>query len=237
VAIYSTFLQRAYDQILTDVCLQELPVVFVLDRAGIVGGDGPTHHGAFDLSYLRHMPNMVLMVPKDEKELRDMVHAALKFGRPCAIRYPRGRAKGMPKGAIDEIELGTWETLKGGKDLCLIACGNLVQPALDLAHELEQEGVSAMVINGRFVKPIDESLLEEASQIGRIVTLEENTRIGGLGAAILECVAEKGRDCRVKVLGLPDRFLPHGTQEKLRADVGLSKDGIKNCLLQWLRIE
>lgn len=235
VAIYSTFLQRAYDQIVTDVCLQELPVVFVVDRAGIVGGDGPTHHGAFDLSYLRHIPNMVLMVPKDGNELRRMLYTALQCGRPCAIRYPKGRARGVYKGALEAVQLGTWEVIRRGGDVCLIACGNLVELALDVAQELDEEGISVMVVNGRFVKPVDDSILAEAASTGWILTLEENARIGGLGGAVLESLADSGRSCKVKVLGLPDRFIPHGSQEQLRREVGLSKEEIKSSILAWLK--
>ena len=174
--IYSTFLQRAYDQILHDICLQKLPVVFALDRAGIVGEDGETHQGLFDLSYLRHLPNLVLMAPKDENELRDMLFTAVEHPGPIALRYPRGRGQGVAfSSTLSKVPIGKAEVLRQGKDLLILALGACVYPALEAAKELDKQGFSATVVNVRFVKPLDESLiLSLAAQHGRILTVEEN---------------------------------------------------------------
>jgi 1-deoxy-D-xylulose-5-phosphate synthase len=239
VAIYSTFLQRAYDQIIVDVCLQDLPVVFAVDRSGLVGQDGPTHHGVFDLSYFRHIPNMVLMAPKDAGELKDMIYSAYVYNRPVAIRYPRGEAPGVPvAGGFKEIPLGTWELLKEGKDLTIIACGNMVYPALAAAGELEKKGISVGVINGRFIKPMDEAMLFDiASKTKKILTLEENTRVGGFGSGIMELLSGKGIFIPVQSMGIPDGFAMHGSQRALRLTFGLDKAGIEKAIKAWLRKE
>lgn len=237
VAIYSTFLQRAYDQIVMDVCLQNLPVILVIDRGGIVGSDGPTHHGAFDLSYLRHIPNMTIMAPKDENELRDMLYSALNYERPCAIRYERGKIKGLQKREIRILPYGSWEILREGRDIWILACGNTVYPALAAAEELEKEAIKAGVINGRFVKPVDDSTLNAIVGSSKLLTVEENTAIGGFGSGILEWIAKNRVSCDVRIIGLPDSFIPHGSQEKLRTVLGLSKEGIKKEVLEWLRRE
>ncbi|MCX7965130.1 MAG: 1-deoxy-D-xylulose-5-phosphate synthase [Syntrophorhabdaceae bacterium] len=239
VAIYSTFLQRAYDQIMLDVCLQNLPVVFAVDRSGIVGQDGPTHHGAFDLSYFRHMPNMIIMSPKDENELRHMLYSAYMYRKPVAVRYPRGEILGV---ALDrdlkEIPIGKWEILKNGKDLAIIATGNMVLPSLEASHILEKEGIEAMVINGRFIKPIDKAmLLDAAFQTKKIITVEENSVIGGFGSGILEILSEEGVVVPVKSIGIPDIFIPHGSQHTLRHSLCLNKEGIARKVLDWLRKE
>lgn len=237
VAIYSTFLQRAYDQIVHDVCLQELPVVFALDRAGLVGEDGPTHHGAFDLSYLRAVPNLVVMAPKDEPELQHMLYTALHLPGPSAIRYPRGQGPGAPLAAqYEELPVGKGELLRTGKDVALVAVGSQVYPALEAANLLAQSGVEAAVINARFVKPLDEELLcRVAEKCKRVVTVEENALCGGFGSAVLELFQRKGLGhMPVLCLGLPDQFIPHGKRSELLALVGLTGQGIAGSVLSWL---
>lgn len=239
VAIYSTFLQRAYDQIILDVCLQDLPVVFAVDRSGIVGQDGPTHHGAFDLSYFRHMPNMIVMSPKDENELRHMLYSAYLYEKPVAIRYPRGEVAGVDLDReFIKIPLGKWELLKTGGDLAIIATGNTVIPSLEAAEILKNYGIDVTVINGRFIKPMDrEMLVEVAEKTKRILTVEENSLIGGFGAGVLEVLSEEGLTVPVKILGLPDRFLPHGSQRTLRHTLSLDKEGIARKVIDWLKKE
>ncbi|MDD5242881.1 MAG: 1-deoxy-D-xylulose-5-phosphate synthase [Syntrophorhabdaceae bacterium] len=239
VVIYSTFLQRAFDQIILDVCLQNLPVVFAIDRSGIVGQDGPTHHGAFDLSYFRHIPNMVLMAPKDENELRHMLYSAYLYECPAAVRYPRGEAPGVPiDEQFKEIPLGTWEVLREGADMAIIACGNMVHPASLAAEELAGEGIECSVVNGRFVKPMDrELLLRIAQQTGRILTIEENTIMGGFGSGIMELLSKEGVALPVKCLGIPDTFITHGSQNSLRNRIGLDREGISKAIREWLKKE
>jgi 1-deoxy-D-xylulose-5-phosphate synthase len=188
VAIYSTFLQRAYDQVHQDVCLQNLPVVFALDRGGIVGEDGPTHHGLFDYSYLRSIPNLVVMVPKDEEEFRHMIKTAIGCPVPVAFRYPRGRGEGVRRStALQSLELGKAEVLRGGEDVLIVAIGSTVHPSLRAAERLEAEGIHAAVINSRFLKPLDGELLcDWAERTGRVLTVEENVLMGGFGSAVLE---------------------------------------------------
>jgi len=239
VAMYSTFLQRGFDQIIEDVCLQQLPVVFAIDRSGIVGADGPTHHGSFDMSYLRHIPNMVIMSPKDENELRQMLFSAYRYGMTVAVRYPRGEAVGVPlEDDFVEIPLGNWELLRTGSDIALIGCGPVVYACLQAAVELEVEGgVSCAVVNGRFTKPMDSRMLFDlARRIGRIATFEENSAIGGFGSGVMELLSEEGITVPVKRVGLPDRFLSHASQKVLRQEVGLDKDGIKKTVKQWLNL-
>jgi 1-deoxy-D-xylulose-5-phosphate synthase len=228
VAIYSTFLQRAYDQIIHDVCLTNLPVVFALDRGGLVGEDGPTHHGHFDITYLRSLPNMTVMAPKDENELRHMLYTALQHPGPVAIRYPRGKGVGA---AIDPeyklLPIGQAEVLKEGKDLQILALGSMVAPSLEAAAVLEKEGVSAGVVNCRFVKPLDHGLVDIAAASGRVLAVEENIRQGGFSGALLELFNDAGlRDVRVRRIGLPDKFVEHGPQDLLRAKYGLDSAGI-----------
>ncbi|MBW1733090.1 MAG: 1-deoxy-D-xylulose-5-phosphate synthase [Deltaproteobacteria bacterium] len=228
VTIYSTFLQRAFDQIIHDVCLPGLPVVFALDRGGIVGEDGPTHHGNFDMTYLRSIPNMTVMAPKDENELRHMIHTALEHDGPVAIRYPRGKGIGVP---IDTgyrtIPMGRAEILKEGKDIHILAIGSMVYPSLDAAEILEKEGISVGVVNCRFVKPMDEGLGEIVSPSSRVLVVEENTRQGGLGGAVLELFNDLGlNNVLLRRIGLPDRFVEHGPQNILREKYGLDTRGI-----------
>jgi len=229
VAIYSTFLQRAFDQILHDVCLESLPVVFVLDRGGIVGEDGATHHGLFDLSYLRALPNMVLMAPKDENELRRMLVTALSHKGPIALRYPRGAGVGVP---LDEdptpLPVGKAEILTRGRDLLILALGAMVPQALEAGRILAQEGIHATVVNSRFVKPLDgDCILSLAREIPNIVTVEENVLQGGFGSAVLECLNDAGvSGMKVVRIGVPDCFVEHGSQGLLRSLYGLDAEGI-----------
>ncbi|MFO7782997.1 MAG: 1-deoxy-D-xylulose-5-phosphate synthase [Thermodesulfobacteriota bacterium] len=229
VAIYSTFLQRAYDQIIHDVCLQNLPVVFCVDRGGLVGEDGPTHHGPFDLSFLRILPNMTVMAPKDENELRHMLFTALKQPGPVAIRYPRGAGTGTPlDAAFQEIPVGKAETLREGNDLTILALGSMVAPSLAAAGILEEKGCRAGVINARFVKPLDPELGEYVLKTGRVLVVEENSRSGGLGGAVLEYLNDTGILDRVRVrrMGLPDRFVEQGPINVLRSLCGLDVESI-----------
>lgn len=243
VAIYSTFLQRAYDQVIHDVCVQNLPVTFALDRAGIVGDDGPTHHGVFDLAYLRCVPNLVLMAPKDGVELQDMLATALTIEGPAAVRYPKGTCS-VPPGTVFDLdrepqvlEVGRSELLRQGTDVALVALGSMVAPALEAAQVLEKEGVSAAVLNARFVKPLDEAMiLELARRAGRVVTVEEGTRLGGFGSAVLELLADHEVPARVVRLGVDDQFVEHGTQESLRAQQGLSAEGIAEAARRLVKV-
>jgi 1-deoxy-D-xylulose-5-phosphate synthase len=236
-AIYSTFLQRAYDQVLHDVCLQNLPVVFALDRGGIVGDDGETHQGLFDLSYLRHLPNLVLMAPKDEDELRHMLFTAISHPGPIALRYPRGKGVGVDfSSTLQKLPIGKAEVLREGDDLLILALGASVRPALTAAGELEKQGFHAAVVNARFVKPLDEQLiLTLAAQTGRVLTVEENIALGGFGSAVLELLADRDlTGIPVKRLAIPDTFVEHGTQDILREKYGLDAKGIVKSALALL---
>ncbi|MGZ3568990.1 MAG: 1-deoxy-D-xylulose-5-phosphate synthase, partial [Thermodesulfobacteriota bacterium] len=229
VAIYSTFLQRAYDQVLQDVCLQNLPVVFALDRGGIVGEDGPTHHGLFDFSYLRHIPNLIVMVPKDENEFQHMIKTALECSAPVAFRYPRGKGAGVTREAsLQSIDIGKGEVLRDGKDILIIAIGVTVYPSLRAAEKLADIGIQAAVINARFLKPLDANLLcDWAKKTGKVLTVEENVLQGGFGSAVLELFQERGLlSIQVKRLGVPDTFLEHGPQSLLRGKYGIDETGI-----------
>jgi len=228
VAIYSTFLQRSLDQIIHDVCLPNLPVVFALDRGGIVGEDGPTHHGVFDLSYLRIIPNMTIMAPKDENELRHMLYTALNAHSPVAIRYPRGKGVGVTmENEYTKIPIGESEILTDGKDCLILALGNRVQPSLDAAMDLKKEGHSVSVVNCRFVKPLDQRISDMASSTRRVLIVEENTLQGGFGSCILEFFADQGlSNIIIKRLGIPDTFVEHGPQELLREQYGIDRKKI-----------
>ena len=228
-AIYSTFLQRAYDEVVHDVCLQNLPVVFALDRAGLVGADGPTHHGTFDISYLRHIPNLVVAAPKDDVELRQLLWSAVNYGKPAALRYPRGTCAASSLDApLEVIEEGRGEVLfDGGNDLAILAIGTMVMPAIAAAEELGKEGIGAAVVNARFVKPLDEELIINlAAKTGKVLTVEENALQGGFGSAVLELLEDSGVDAHVKRLAIPDRFIEHGTQVELLSALGLDAGGI-----------
>jgi 1-deoxy-D-xylulose-5-phosphate synthase len=226
-AIYSTFLQRSYDQVVHDLCMQKLPVVIVMDRAGIVGEDGETHQGLFDISYLRHIPNLVFMAPKDENELGHMLYTALKLGCPAAIRYPRGKALGV---ALDdtykELPVGRSETISEGLDAAILALGNMVEPSVRAAAALAEKGYSVGVVNARFIKPLDRELVISLAKAGRIITVEENVLAGGFGSAVLELLEEAGVPSRVKRIGVPDIFVEQGTQARIRSRLGLDAEGI-----------
>ena len=233
VAIYSTFLQRAYDQVIHDVALQKLPVIFALDRAGLVGDDGATHHGVFDISYLRHMPNMIVMAPKDENELRHMLRTAEKYNQgPIAIRYPRGEGLGVKLDKeLKNLTIGQGEILREGQDISIVAAGSMVAVAEQAAEKLASEGIEATVINARFIKPLDERLIRQAAECGKIVTVEENALAGGLGSAVLELLEDKSMNqVKVKRLGLPDKFIEHGKNDLLKGEIGLNVEGVhKSC--------
>ncbi|MEA2015060.1 MAG: 1-deoxy-D-xylulose-5-phosphate synthase, partial [Thermodesulfobacteriota bacterium] len=233
VAIYSTFLQRAYDQVLHDVCLQNLPVVFALDRGGIVGDDGPTHHGLFDYSYLRSIPNIVVMAPRDENELRRMLKTAVECGGPASIRYPRGSGEGSPLDERPEtIEIGKAQIVREGKDVAIIAIGSTVYPSLEAADRLANEDIQVTVVNSRFVKPLDKTLLcKIASSFNKVITVEENVLMGGFGSAVLELFEEEEiSGVVVKRLGIGDEFVEHGTQAQLRKKHGIDAEGIAKAV-------
>lgn len=223
VAIYSTFLQRAFDQLIHDVCIQNLDVTLAIDRAGLVGADGPTHAGAFDHSFLRCVPNMVVMAPANETECRDMLYTAFEHGGPAAVRYPRGTGPGvLPAETMNRLEIGKGELLRRGTQVALLAWGNVVGAALEAAGELD-----ATVVNMRFVKPIDEEMIERLARTHDLfVTVEENVVAGGAGSAVNEFLAAAGIEIRIINLGLPDRFVEHGSQTQLLAECGLDRDGI-----------
>jgi len=228
-AIYSTFLQRAFDQVLHDVAIQNLHVVLALDRGGLVGDDGATHHGVFDLSYLRLIPNVVIMAPKDGEELRAMLRFAVAHDGPVAIRYPRGSVPAMDWGVSDSpIELGKAETVREGSDAVIFAIGSMVATAFAAVQQLEQEGMRVALVNARFAKPLDkETILRFAQRVPRFVLVEENTVCGGFGAAVLELLAHEGiADVQVKHLGVPDEFIEHGSVDILRRLAGLSAEHI-----------
>jgi 1-deoxy-D-xylulose-5-phosphate synthase len=239
VAIYSTFLQRALDQIIHDVCLQNLPVTFAIDRAGVVGDDGPTHHGVFDLSYLRFIPNLVIMAPKDENELQHMLYTAISLKSPTAVRYPRGSGEGVKlSGSLNEIPVGKGELLREGKDILLLPVGNRVHTALEAARGLEKVGIDAAVINPRFVKPLDSDLIIEwAEKTGKVVTVEDNARLGGFGSAVLELLAANPNPhIMVQVLGYGDKFFEHGTQEILWHKGRIDAPAIINAAMELMDI-
>ncbi|RKO66775.1 1-deoxy-D-xylulose-5-phosphate synthase [Desulfofundulus salinus] len=237
VAIYSTFLQRAYDQVLHDVCLQNLPVTFALDRAGLVGEDGATHHGVFDFAYLRSIPNLVLMAPGDENELRQMLKTALDYPGPAVLRYPRSAGTGCP---LDEkiisLPVGKARVLREGDDITLLAVGTMVSLVEEAASLLEQQGIHATVINARFVKPLDEECITRyALRTRRVVTIEEHVLQGGFGSAVLELLGDRGlRNVQVIRLGIPDEFIEHGSRAVLLARCGLTVEGLVNTVLQAL---
>jgi 1-deoxy-D-xylulose-5-phosphate synthase len=229
-AIYSTFLQRAYDQLVHDVCIQNLNVKFCLDRGGIAGGDGPTHHGLLDIAYLRGVPNIILMAPKDEGEMRDMLFTMIEHVGPAAMRYPRGNGVGA---AIDRepqlLEIGKGEILRDGGEVAIVAYGSMVHPSLQAAENLAKDGMETTVVNARFVKPLDAELLLALARTKRlIVTVEEAYLAGGFGSAVLELLEENGLQDRVRVvrMGIPDRLVTHGDPKLLLAKYGLDADGI-----------
>lgn len=237
VAVYSSFAQRCYDQIVHDIALQNLPVVFALDRAGLVGEDGPTHHGMFDLSFLRSTPNLVLAAPADENELGHLLKTGLDSGKPFVLRYPRGAGFNVPVDPeLKDLPIGKGVWMKKGKDLTLVAIGNRVYPALETARLLEKKGLHAGVINARFVKPLDTAILDEAlTHSPRIVTLEDNSLCGGFGSAVAEYLTGQDRAFELLRLGLPDEFVEHGKVAQLQEQLGLMPEQMAEKILLWSR--
>ncbi len=233
VAIYSTFLQRAYDQIIHDIALQNLPVIFAIDRAGIVGDDGETHQGIFDISYLRAVPNMVITAPKDAKELESILEFAVEYNNhPMAIRYPRGSCPEIENN-LEKIDIGKWQILKEskGKDLAILSVGNCISTALEVSRILEKHSIETTVINCLFIKPMDKGVLDSLNEYRVVLTIEENVKIGGFGEGVASYVAENGVDTKVKVVALPDKFIEHGNQEILREKYSLSPSKVASSIL------
>jgi 1-deoxy-D-xylulose-5-phosphate synthase len=229
VAIYSTFMQRGYDHLIHDVCMQGFPVVLAMDRAGLVGEDGPTHHGVFDIAFARNIPNLTLMAPSNEDELADMVATALAMDGPVAIRYPRSRGLGVPlKKEPLPLPIGKARTVVQGHDLLIVAIGSMVGPAVEASKTLAEEGIAVGVIDARFVKPLDRDLiLEKAAVVGKVLTVEEGILAGGFGSSILELFSEEGLDgIKTARMGIPDAFIEHGTRSELLAELGLTPQGI-----------
>ncbi len=226
LAIYSTFLQRGYDQLIHDVAIQNLPVVFALDRGGLVGGDGATHNGAFDLAYLRTVPNLLVMAPADAQECRAMLTTGFEHNGPSAVRYPRGAAAGEAGSELKSIPVGKGELRRTGKDVAILAFGAMVKPALEAAEALD-----ATVANMRFVKPLDVELVKRLAATHRlIVTVEEHQVMGGAGSAVCEALSALNLERKVLLLGLPDRFIDHGDPARLLASVGLDAQGIRTSI-------
>ncbi|HIK18630.1 MAG TPA: 1-deoxy-D-xylulose-5-phosphate synthase [Leptolyngbyaceae cyanobacterium M33_DOE_097] len=236
-AIYSTFLQRAFDQIIHDVCIQNLPVFFCLDRAGIVGADGPTHQGMYDIAYLRCIPNLVLMAPKDEAELQRMVVTGIEHNGPISMRYPRGNGYGVPlmEEGWEPLEIGKGEVLRQGDDILLVAYGSLVYPALQVAEILHEHSIEATVVNARFAKPLDtELILPLAEKIGRVVTLEEGCLPGGFGSAVAEAILDAGLTVSMQRIGVPDILVDHATPDESKADLGLTPPQMAERILKTM---
>ena len=239
VALYSTFLQRAYDQVMHDVCLQGLPVVLAMDRAGLVGDDGPTHHGVFDFAYLRHLPGLVVMAPSDENELAKMMALAAGLGKPSSIRFPRGAVTGTAMDTVlSPVPLGRGRLVREGGDLAIVSAGTMLGPALEAAERLKADsGIDAAVADARFVKPLDADLIAGlASRCGRIVTIEEHSRVGGFGGAVLELLAERGVTVPALVVALPDAFVEHGSIPWLKEKHGLSVPGILDRIRSFMAV-
>jgi 1-deoxy-D-xylulose-5-phosphate synthase len=236
VAIYSTFLQRAYDQVIHDVCIQKLPVFFCLDRAGIVGADGPTHQGMYDISYLRCIPNIVVMAPKDEAEMQRMLVTGINYkDGAIAMRYPRGSGVGAPlmEEGWEEIPIGEGEILRNGDDILLIGYGTMVHPALQVAELLSEHGINATVINARFVKPLDLELIAPLAQkIGKVVTMEEGCLMGGFGSAVAEALLDANVVVPIKRLGVPDKLVDHASPNESKADLGLTNSQMAEQILE-----
>lgn len=236
VAIYSTFLQRAYDQIIHDICIQNLPVFFCMDRAGIVGADGPTHQGMYDIAYLRCIPNIVIMAPKDEAELQRMIVTGINHtDSPIAMRYPRGNGVGVPlmEEGWEALEIGKGEILRNGDDILLLGYGTMVHPALQVAEILSEHGIEATVVNARFVKPLDtELILSLAQRIGKVVTMEEGCLMGGFGSAVTEALQDHNVLVPVKRFGIPDILVEHAEPNQSKADLGLTSSQIAEKILK-----
>jgi 1-deoxy-D-xylulose-5-phosphate synthase len=233
VAIYSTFLQRSFDQIFQEVSLQNLPVVFMMDRAGLAGPDGPTHHGVFDIPYMRLFPNLIILAPADQSEVEPMLEFALKQQQPVAIRYPKATAQRFERPA-QPIELGKAQTMREGTCGAIVACGAMVEQSLEAARRLESEGLSVAVINARFIKPLDTNLLSQLfAHCNWVLTVEEGARMGGFGSAVGEAAVDHGWDARkLRSLAIPDRYIEHGDRGQLLEEIGLDPDGIVRAALE-----
>ena len=229
LAYYSTFLQRGYDQVIHDIALQELPVVLAIDRAGLVGEDGPTHHGVFDIAFLRCVPNIIISAPKDEQELRDLLFTAVNSGKVFAIRYPRGSATGVKTEGFKEIKIGSWEVLEEGRDIAILATGKYVQRALEVRNILKSRGLNITVVNARFIKPMDTQLLDDILKSHEYVfTMEDGVLNGGFGSSVVEYMTDKNYKNIIKRFGIPDRFIEHGKTELLERDLGLLPEQLAN---------
>jgi 1-deoxy-D-xylulose-5-phosphate synthase len=235
-AIYSTFLQRAFDPIVHDVCLQKLPVIFCMDRAGLSGDDGPTHHGLFDIGYLRSIPEIVLMAPKDEDELADMMKTALDLSGPSAIRYPRGAVTGIARKQVPQsLPVGKAEVEHEGSDVAILGLGTMMPLARELGARIERDGYTAAVVNPRFVKPIDREMLAKyAAFVAAFVTFEDHVKMGGFGSAVVEALEEMGYSVPVVRIGWPDQFIEHGKVDQLRALHGLTVEEAQRQLAPLL---
>jgi 1-deoxy-D-xylulose-5-phosphate synthase len=236
-AIYSSFSQRCYDQIVHDVCLQKLPVTFALDRAGIVGEDGPTHHGVFDISLFRHVPNLSIIAPADENELQHALKTALDLKMPCIVRYPRGAGVGVELDRkLKTLSCGKGQWIEKGEDVNILAIGNRVHPSIEAAKILRERGISCGVINMIFAKPLDEKIIEKALSLSeKLVTVEDNSLVGGFGSGVLEFVSDKDLKHRVLRLGIPDSFIQHGKSGELYEDLELTAEGISKRIKKWLK--
>jgi 1-deoxy-D-xylulose-5-phosphate synthase len=235
VTIYSTFLQRAYDEIEHDVCLPNLPVIFAVDRAGLVGGDGKTHHGVFDISYLRHLPNMKIFMPRDKIAMKKVLAFAIENKSPCAIRYPRGAVLqsicNLPDFAEEKIT--SWEILKSGDDVALIAIGQMVSKAFAAAEILEKKGINATVIDACAIQPLDENtLFSVAEKCKRIVTLEDHVLAGGFGSAIIEKLCDENIDCKIIRIGIDNKFVEHGSIDELYSELGWQPDQLAERIIK-----
>ena len=238
VAIYSSFFQRSLDQIIHDVCLPNLPVTLAIDRGGVVGDDGPTHHGVFDISFLRFIPNLNYMAPKDEDELQHMLYTAIFHNSPCAVRYPRGAGEGVSlAGNLKKLEIGRGELLREGSDILLLPVGNRVYPALRAADGLQKLGIDAAVINPRFIKPLDGDLIAHwAEATGRVVTIEDNVKQGGWGSAVLELLSTRHLfHIKTMILAHPDHFIEHGPQKTLWKNSGMDSPAIINAAMELMK--
>lgn len=237
--VYSTFMQRAYDQVIHDICIQKLPVVLCMDRAGVAGADGPTHHGAYDISYMRCIPNLIVTAPLNEQELRNLMFTASKYNGPFSIRYPRG-AGVMPdwRTPLEKIEIGKGQELKAGDDVAIISIGTVGNYALEAAESLSAEGISVGIYDMRFVKPLDEDLLHKVfKNYSKIITVEDGCLMGGFGSAVLEFAADHSYTSSIKRLGIPDRIVEHGDQSQLHKECGYDKEAIHNAVLMLLKKE
>nr|WP_148205408.1 1-deoxy-D-xylulose-5-phosphate synthase [Sulfurihydrogenibium azorense] len=234
-AYYSTFLQRAYDQVIHDIALQELPVLFAIDRGGLVGDDGPTHHGVFDIAFLRLVPNIIIAAPKDEQELRDFLYTGLNSGKTFALRYPRGNGYGVKLEDFKEIKIGSWEELVSGRDVAILAVGKYVYRALEVKKNLKLKGFNPTVINARFIKPMDEELLKRVLKTHEfIITMEDGVLNGGFGSAVAEYILDNGFSNKLLRFGIPDRFIEHGKVEILEKDLGLDISSMTDKISEFI---